>query len=134
MAPLNLPKVTVFGRPVKPVALGLGISMCVIAWAAFTDVGVLDGSRWADLLGLGAFTVAGTLFVAWYKRSQSLAEAGLLMSFFVWVTRFMLVILVGNNPISQEGLWLSLAWVVISGGAYLLERADPNTSPKKWET
>ena len=130
MPPMNILGIKFLGRPIKPVAFALSWSMIIIAWAAFDDVGVLDGSRWADALGVGAIAVSGILVAAWWKNSQQWAEIGLAAAFFLWTTRFLLILLVNNNPITQEGLWLSLGWVVIAGGSYLLEKDD--TSGKKW--
>ena len=123
MPPMNL-HLKVFGRPVKPVAFGLALSMLVIAWAAYTNVGVLDGSDLADLLGGGALIVAVIFTIAWWHRSQRMAELALLLSFIVWGWRFWLIVLVADNRITQEGLWLSLGWAVIAGGSYLLEKTD----------
>jgi hypothetical protein len=137
MPPMNL-HWNVFGRPIKPVAFALMWSLLVVAWAAFTNQGVLDGSDWADALGGGSIVVASMFMTGWWKNSQRMAEWALLSAFYIWAVRFFLVVLVANNPISQEGLWLSIGWMIVSGGSYLLEKTDPNASyerfsQSKWE-
>jgi len=127
MPPLNL-HWTVFKRPVKPVAFGLCFSMFVIAWAAFTNVGVLDGNSLADLLGGAALAVAFVFGLAWWHKSQWMAELALLMAFVIWGMRFWLIVFVAGNGISTEGLWLSAGWAVIAGGSYLLEKTDTRRS------
>jgi len=123
MPPMNL-HWKILGRPVKPVAFGLMFSMMVIGWAAFSDVGVLGKNFLADFLGGAALMTAAVLASGWYRSSQMLAELGLLMASIIWALRFWLIVLVNNHSISTEGLWLSIGWVVIASGSYLLEKAD----------
>ncbi len=123
MPPMNL-HWKIFGRAVKPVAFALSWSMLVIAWAAYTNSGVLDGSDWADLLGGGAMVTFVVFAIAWWHRSQRIAELGLLLAFFMWTTRFWLVVLVNPGGVSYEGMFLSLGWMLIAGGSYLLEKTD----------
>jgi hypothetical protein len=127
MPPMNL-RWKVWGRPVKPVALALTITMLIIAWAAVTNVGVLNSSSWADLLAGSALLTAGVLVAGWVRSSQRLAEVGLLLASFVWATRFWLIVLVNPGNITLEGLWLSVCWVVVASGSYLLEKADQRAS------
>lgn len=116
------------GRPVKPVAFGLMLSMLVIAWAAFTDVGVLRNAFLADFLGGAALTCAAVMGTAWWRRNQALAELGLLMASIIWGLRFWLIVLIAGNAITTEGLWLSLGWTAIAAGSYLLEKTDTQMS------
>ena len=114
----------VWGRPIKPVAFTLMCTMLVITWFAFANVGVLDGSQWADVLAVAALGNAGVLFTGWVRNSQRLAEAGLLIAFFLWTVRFLLIVLTNPQPISTEGFFLSIGWAMVAGGSYVLERAD----------
>jgi hypothetical protein len=106
---------------VKPVAFGLMMSMLVIAWAAFANVGVLDGSRWGDVLGTCSLAAGTILGLGWARSSQRLARWGLLAAFGVWTARVALILLVNHQPITTEGLWLSIAWGAIAAGSYFLE-------------
>lgn len=130
MPPMNL-NWKVFGRPVKPVAFSLMLTMLIVAWAAIVNVGVLGASVWADALLVLTTGVAALIMVAWVKNSQRLTEWALLAAFFVWGIRFWLVVLVADNPISEEGLYLSVCWMIVAGGSYLLEKTDPRTR-KVW--
>jgi type IV secretory pathway VirB3-like protein len=126
MPPMNL-NWKVFGRPVKPVAFSLMLTMLIIAWAAIVNVGVLGASVWADVLLVLTVGVAALTMVAWVRNSQRLTERALLSAFFVWGIRFWLVVLVADNPVSTEGLYLSVCWMIVAGGSYLLEKTDPRT-------
>jgi hypothetical protein len=127
MPPQNL-HWRILGRPVKPVAFALAYSMLIIAWAAYANIGVLDGSELADILGGACLAVFAVFVIAWWHTSQRLAELGLLLSFIVWGMRFWLIVFLAGNSISTEGLWLSLGWTVIAGGSYLLEKTDSRTA------
>lgn len=126
MPPMNVPHWTVFGRPVKPVAFALMLTMLTISWAAWSDAGLLGAAVGADFLGIAAGSVGLLLFTAWWRRSQRLAEWGLLMAFAIWFFRTFLVVMLnwGNAP--TDGWFLSLSWVLVAGGSYWLEKADPH--------
>lgn len=125
MPPLNLPW-RIFGRPVKPVAFALGITMLILGAFSIADLGILGASEWSDFLGGAAFAVACVFAGAWWTRSQAAAEWALLGAFFAWGIRLWAILLVqGWHSFSTEGLYLSLAWLILAGGSYLLERADP---------
>ena len=124
MPPQNL-SWSIFGRPIKPVAFALAISMLIISFSAYQDFGVLGKSKWADGLALVAVLDAVFLTFAWVRSSQLYAEWGLLLAFAVWDVRFWLIVFVSSNPISTEGLWLAACWSIVAGGSYLLEKTDP---------
>ena len=117
-------RVRIFGRPVKPVAIALMLSMIVIGWAAYEDLGILDGSKWADVLAIFALSVCLLFTYAFVANSQRVAEWGLVGAFFVWGIRFWLIMILSDDPLRAEGLWLSGAWMVVAGGSFLLERTD----------
>ena len=124
MPPLNLPW-TFFGRPIKPVAFVLMVTMMVLGVSAITDRGVLQDSIWADVIGVLALCVSVILFYAWYKKSQTWAEYALLGAFFVWGIRFWgIVFTQGFDALTQEPGCLALLWMLLAGGSWLLERAD----------
>lgn len=127
---LNLPW-SIFGRPIKPVAFVLMMSMFVIAAFAAADLGVLGDSVWADFLGGFALAVGVLFAIAWYVRSQIVSEWALLGAFFVWGIRFWVIILVQtNHSLVTEGWYLSFLWMLLSGGSWLLERSDSNAFVK----
>lgn len=122
MPPLNLP-IKVFGRPVKPVAFGLGIYMVVYVVYNIIDKGVFGASEWGDVLAVIAGAALALLTVAWFANSQRLAEIGLLLCSTVFMIRAVFLFL--TLGIWAEGLYYSLASAVIAGGSYFLERTDP---------
>lgn len=130
MPELNLPY-NVFGRPVKPVSLALMLTMFLLGIYSILDIGVLGSSQWGDLVGGLAFIVAGLSMLAWIKNSQEFAEYALLGAFFIWGFRFWAIALIhGWGTFSQEGWYLSVMWMILSGGSWLLERSDPNAIVK----
>jgi len=130
MPPQNL-SWSIFGRPVKPVALVLMNTMLVLAFVAWVDIGVLGNSIWADILGLFAFSIAVVFGLAWFKKSQTLAEWALTGAFFVWGFRFWAILLVrGESAFTSEGWYLAFLWTVLAGGSWLLERSDPKAQKK----
>ena len=109
------------GRPIKPVAFGFFVAMLIIFPSAINDEGVLDGSLWGDFIGWSALGTAIVLFLAWLRRSQRLYEISLQLVFFLMIFRFVGATLVQHQP-TQAGN-LALAWAVIAGGSYLLEKS-----------
>ena len=127
MPPLNL-DVTVWGRPVKPVALFLTLSALVVAAINVLDVGILQTSAWGDLVGVVMAGAASLLVVGWVTRSQRIAEVGLIAAFMAWLFRFWIGGLVTGFQLAHEGVWLSLCWAGIAGGSWALERLDPRAT------
>lgn len=128
MPPLNLP-ISFFGRPVKPVAFGLGLYMFAFMAYNILDRGVFGPSRWGDVIAVIAGAALTLLVVAWIANSQRLAEIGLLLSCTVFLIRgLFLVLTVGFGA---EGFYYSIASAIIAGGSYFLERADPQGSGGK---
>ena len=123
MPPLNL-RWRVLGRPIKPVAFGLAIAMLSIFAANIDDLGILDGSQWGDFLGGLALAVGVMFFAGWLANSQQLNEWALLSSFWVFSVRLWLIIFILPTHGIGEELWLDLAFMIISGGAFLLEKLD----------
>lgn len=121
MPPMNL-RWTIWGRPVKPVAFSLMVTMLILTVINVTDYGILTDHAAGDVLAGGALFTAGMLGYGWYMRSQMVAEIGLVCAFFVWTTRFCLGLMLA--PITNEGIYLSLCWAVVAGGSYLLEKTD----------
>jgi hypothetical protein len=123
MPPLNL-RWYVLGRPVKPVAAGLMLSMLAVAYWTASGRGELGPTAWAYVVAVVALAAAAALLVGWQRPSQRLAEYGLAAAFAVWVFRAVAVGLSGTVPFSGESLMLSLSVAVIAAGSYALEVAD----------
>lgn len=124
MPRLDLP-VQFLRRPVKPLAFAAMWTMFVIGYINFRDIGLFKNSVSGDILA--AFSVAAgvALLAGWWRRSQTMAEVGLLMASGVWFARMMLALLLpGTNPSTQYGWLFSGAWAIALLGAFLLERDD----------
>lgn len=126
MPPMNL-RWTVLGRPVKPVAFTLMMTMLVLTVANLAGVGILGLHSMANFLAGVAVSTGVILFLGWWMRSQGLAEAGLLAASFVWTGRFWLALFLTDEPLIQEGTWFSLLWALVAAGSYLLERTDSSS-------
>ena len=117
----DLPGVTLFGRPLKPVALGLTLTMVIVAQANFR--GEDRGTEYplSFVLAILAVAAAVTLAVGWIGKRQRIAEVGLLLVVGVYAARAAFIQMV--SPF-EEAVFLSLATVVIAGGAYILEASS----------
>ena len=118
----DLEGVTVMGRPIKPVALGLTILMLSLLVINLTGVGELTGTLLARVIAVMAGTAAVTLVAGWVWRSQRMAQAGLLLAAIVYITRSAFIAL--DSGIGSIGVWLGGGAGVIAAGAYLLETWD----------
>ena len=112
-------------RPIKPLALALTIATFVLfVGYDLTNADSLGGSPAGDFVGLVGLASALVLTVGWWRRSQTLAELGLLLASGVWITRAATLALEGfPDPIA---FFLSSAWAIAAAGAYLLEAQDGN--------
>ena len=118
MPPLELP-VTVFGRRVRPVALGLSIWAAAVMWATHQ----LNHWIWCEWLVIGVCILAIVLFVAgWIFRSSKLEERGLLAIFAAALSNALHVMLTTGW---QPRVLVSIAAAVIAAGSYWLERLLP---------
>ena len=112
------------GRPVKPLPFAAAMTMvCLFVFNLF-DRDLIGDRQVGDVLGGFCLAVATLFCCAWVTRSQVLVRAGLLGACFVWTGRFWLAVLMVPAPFTVLGTWLSIAWAVATGGAYLLEHAD----------
>lgn len=111
----------VFGRPLKPVALGLTLTMIIIAQSNLRGVDRGTDYPLSTILGVLAVVSAITLAVGWFWDRQTIAEVGLLLTVGVYTTRAAFIQF--STPWDQA-IWFSLATVVIAGGAYMLEASD----------
>lgn len=118
----DLDGVTVWGRPIKPVAAGACILMATLTIYNIIDKGVFGELLLGDVVAVLSGASLGMMMFGWFGRSQTMAEFGLMAGCISYVMRGSFVLFY-NGP-GAEGVWLSLGAVVILGGAYLLEKWD----------
>jgi hypothetical protein len=122
----DVSRYTFLGRPIKPLALALAMSMATIFWFNIVEsTGILVSTMAGDIVGYSAGASAVVLLAGWWGRSQMLAETGLLIGSGVWVARTALIALL--DQWATYSFFFSLAWCVVSVGAYLLEAFDPSS-------
>jgi len=107
-------------RPYRLVTIGLSIVMATIFFFNVISYGgVFDGNMW----GGAASWVAGLSFVLMSVGlgaiKQRMVEVGLLLCSGVLVTRLALISLEGHTGTTE--FWFTVAFTVISVGAYMLE-------------
>jgi len=118
----DLDGVQIWGRPIKPVALGLSLLMLTLAVVNITDTGVFEDMLLGDVvavLAVGSFTA---LMVGWFARYQIAAEIGLFSASIVYLIRASFAAF--TLGIQSETVYLSLGVAVVAGGSFLLERWD----------
>lgn len=121
----DLDGVRLFGRPLKPLALGMMMLMVTLTVYNVTHSSAFGELILGDVVAVLAGTAAVTLFLGWLRESQRMAEAGLLLAATVYVTRSAFLLFVGG-PVT-EGVYLGLGAAVMAGGAFLLESWDERT-------
>jgi hypothetical protein len=117
----DLAGVKFFGRPFKPVAMGLGLAMVIIVSVNVTDTGRL-GSGWlGDVVAITAALSLVFLVGGWWGKWQRWAEFGLAAAFLTYVMRgVFLSLTIGID----QSMWFSFSTAFIAGGAYMLEATD----------
>lgn len=141
----DLPGLRLFGRPFKPLAVGLligGFTLSVNTIMLFIngrstipipgDIngdGILEtASTSVASLIMGLFSALGLILMmlAWVRRNQPMYEWGLLFCFGAWTARWIGIALDGD-------LWYAMLPFAVSfmaAGAYWLERADEHDGMK----
>ena len=119
--PVALPWL-IFGRRVRTTALGMSLSMFVLAITTYLNVGA-DGLNAAtgDALGLGALVIGLMLWVGFWARSDSMMVNGLLWSASLWGG--VGVTLIWATGWLNPSAWVSFVLTFIGGGAWLQEFA-----------
>ena len=114
----------IFGRKVRPYALAVSLSTAVIAWACLAGIAVgklLDGLA-GTIVGVAAVVTVAALWWGWLAKSEVWMHRGLLWSAGVWAA-IATILAIDVGPINVNTL-LAAAWVIASGGAWLLERGQ----------
>ena len=113
---------SLWGRKVRPYALAVSLSTAVIAWACLAGIAVgklLDGLA-GTIVGVAAVVTVAALWAGWLTRSEVWMHRGLLWSAGVWAA--IATILAIDVGFVNVNTLLAAAWVIASGGAWLLER------------
>jgi len=118
----DLDSVHFFGRPFKPVALGLSLAMLVLVVVNLEDTGRLGATWTGDVVAVLAGASFLTLMAGWWTRSQLLAEYGLVLACATYVLRGTFLAL---TIFPDQSMWFSFSTAIVAGGAFLLERTDP---------
>jgi len=114
---------TFLRRTVRPYAFATSLASAVIFASMLTESGVgqdLDGPA-GKAIGIAAGGVTLLMWFGWWLQRTSLMEHGLLLSTAVWASVASIVLLEGASW--PSGL-IAAAWMVASGGAWLLEVND----------
>lgn len=122
----DVPGTNVFGRPFKPMAVGLIVaSLAVCVDTVLHKFGIhpiainVDSQAGGIIAGLAALL----MIVAWIIRSQRIYEIGLLLVMGAWFARVVEMILMGNAGNS----FIPLSMSFMAGGAYWLEKISDNS-------
>lgn len=119
----DLSKVEFLGRPIKPLAFAIMLSVATVFWFNIVLNGdILVDTFWGDIVGVAAGASCVLLFAGWWARSQRLAEYGLVLASGTWMARLFTVIFLQGWGF--YGVYLSIAWTLACVGAYLLETFD----------
>ena len=113
---------SLWGRKVRPYALAVSLSTAVIAWACLAGIAVgklLDGLA-GTIVGAAAVATVAAMWWGWLARSEMWMHRGLIWSAGVWSA--IATILAFDVGILNVNTLLAAAWVIASGGAWLLER------------
>ena len=118
----DLAGLTVFGRPLKPVAFGLTLTMIVVT---AVNVQGMDRGTIPPLSHLVAALAAVSVLAlayGWAFGHQKAAEIGLLLVIGTYATRATFIAFASG--LTEPAVWFSLSTVVIAAGSYALEVND----------
>lgn len=110
--------VTVFGRPFKPVALGLSIAMTVLVVVNVHGTGRLGEGWLGHVIAVIAASSLFFLVAGWWARWQVWAEIGLLLACSTYLIRG---IFLAFTDWQDQAMWFSFSTALIAGGAFWLE-------------
>jgi xanthine/uracil permease len=123
----TLPGRSILGRPFKPVALGVTILMIGLSVIPVFNLG-LYGRDWFDwILSTVSLAAAGLLVTGWWKNDTRWTERGLAVATFVYLARFIYLVLI--EPL-EDSVSLAFGVLVIIAGSYILESNDRRT--REW--
>ena len=114
-------KTPFIGRPVRPFHFAVFIATGAVAVTNIDGEGTLLFGYASHTVGGLAGVAAVLLLAGWVTQRDRLAEWGLLLAAGMWASRAVFAALSGTGWFAVT---LSVAWLVGSAGAYLLERYD----------
>ena len=117
--PAEIPKVTLLGRPVKPLAIGILIALFAIGVNGYQYIA--QSSGYDQPLAVVAVLTLLLMLSSWCLRSQKMFEWSLLFTAGIFTARAAGVALEVGHPVA--GL-LPFSVAVLAGGSYILEKAD----------
>ena len=117
----------IFGRPIKPVAIGLTFIMCALIFYNVENTGRLGASWLGDIVAILAGISAVSMLAGWVFNNQHMAELGLLITAGVMVARSSFIYL--TIGAQEQSMWMGIGMAIVGGGAYLLERTDEKRYP-----
>ena len=117
-----------FGRPIKPVAFGLVLTMTIVLQANVRGIDRGTQPPLSYIVSILAFAAVIALAWGWIAGNQRCAEIGLLLVVAAYTTRAAFISL-SSGP--DQAVFFSLATVVIAGGSYLLE-ANSRKGGQEW--
>lgn len=129
MSDSNLPW-KLFGRQIRPYSFGVAY-LCAVYFVFNIFVGQSVGTIFDDqshiALTVGSVSLVcfAILMSGWWVRSDRLMRAGLLLSTGIFAARGVFVVL--ELGFAQLSAWVSLGLVMMSGGAWLLEKTAERT-------
>jgi peptidoglycan/LPS O-acetylase OafA/YrhL len=116
-----LPGVTVFGRPFKPVSLGVTVLMVGLVIIPVFDLGGFGRGMSSGIASVIALVAAGMLGWGWWRNNLRWTERGLAVACFAYASRLIYLIFV--RP-AGDSVMLALGVLVIIAGSYVLEAND----------
>ena len=120
----DLDGLTIFKRPIKPVAFGLSLTMTTMIAFNVSNQDVLGDHPITEVVLVMAVIGLASLSAGWLFSSQRMAEAGLFIAGLTMTLRSaFLLALIGAGGV---GVWLGIATAIVAFGAFLLERTDTN--------
>ena len=118
--------IALWGRPLKPVALCLTITMIIVTQANLRGVDRGTQPPLSYVVAAIAALAVIALVIGWIGRDPRAMRIGLLLVVAAYSTRAVFIALV-SGP--DQAVWFSLATVVLAAGSYALEVAnDPRGS------
>ncbi len=125
MTRAEIPSIQIFGRPFKPLAVGLILATGTMGLNSLLQLlgqgtVVLTPESLPPVLGVLAVASVVLMVCAWLVHSQRTYEVGLVLAVGAWAFRGFGLLLDGGGL----GFMFPLSMMVMAAGALLLERAD----------
>jgi hypothetical protein len=117
--PAEIPRVRLWGRPVKPMAIGILMALSAVSINGW--VGIAKPAGYDRVLAVVAGITLALMLCSWCSRSQKIFEWSLLFTAGIFTARAAGVALEVGHP--AAGL-LPMSVAVLAGGSYILEKAD----------